>query len=471
MDIIFGTDGWRGLLDRDMDHNSVSLVAQAFASYAVERSPSPTVVIGYDGRRNSRAFAELFASILEGNAVRYILSDRVVPTPVVSYTVRVRAAEFGVMITASHNPPEYNGIKFKAAYGGPFSTEETHHVESLIGKERIRRSMQAVRTEDLLQPYLAHLVTLVDLPSIAERRIVPLIDSMGGAGGMVIQELLTRYGAKTKTIFGVPDVNFSGRLAEPIERNLGPLSDALRTGGYSLGIATDGDADRLGVMLENGEWLSSQETILLLADHMKRTRKVPGDIVKTSSVTDLLKANFESPECRVHDVQVGFKYICEKMVETDAAFGAEESGGYGFKGHIPERDGILSALLFLEMLAASPYAHLSELVDAMRKEFGVVHYDRIDHPCHREDRSDILPRLSTAPPAAIAAFTVRDVAQFLSSRGVVNGLKFTLDGKARWLLLRSSETEPLIRIYAEGASSDEVRQLLDAGMALIENGK
>ncbi len=468
MDIIFGTDGWRGLLDREMDHDSVSLVAQAFAQYALERSSSPSVVIGYDGRRNSKIFAELFASILAGNSIRYCLSKSVVPTPVVSYTVKARSMDLGVMITASHNPPEYNGIKFKASYGGPFSTEETHIVETLIGRSRIRRSMEPIRTEDLLMPYRKHLETIVDFSAIAKSSIVPLIDSMSGAGGTILQDMLAEHSVKSNTIFGIPDESFSGRFAEPIEKNLRPLSDGLRYGKFSLGVATDGDADRLGVLLENGEWLSSQETILLLTDYIKRTKKVAGDVIKTSSVTNLLKKNFESADCIVHDVQVGFKYISETMIATDAAFGAEESGGYGFKGHIPERDGILSALLFIEMLAYSPFNKLSEYVADKRKEFGEIFYDRIDHPYHKEDRIDKLPMLVKKMPKMIASFLVANSAQFYSSRGIVNGLKFSLEGSARWLLLRSSETEPLIRIYAEGESIEEVKVILNAGMELVE---
>lgn len=469
MNIIFGTDGWRGLLDSEMNDDSVALVAQAFADYALRRTSSPSVAIGYDGRRNSQKFAELFASILAANSIRYHLSDRVVPTPVVSYAVKARLLDLGVMITASHNPPEYNGIKFKASYGGPFITEETHIVESLIGKNPIRRSAEPVVTEDLLSLYLSQLRSFVDISMIAKSGIVPLIDSMSGAGGEILQHLLEEHLTGARTIFGTPNETFSGRLAEPIEKNLLPLNEELKKGEYSLGVATDGDADRLGVLLENGDWLSSQETILLLTDHLKRTKGLTGDVIKTSSVTNLLKANFETDECRVHDVQVGFKYICEKMLETDAAFGAEESGGYGFKGHIPERDGILSALIFMEMLALSPYKKLSEYVRSKRKEFGEIYYDRIDHPYHAADRNDKLPHLANHSPASIASFPVVRTEAFYSSRGIVNGLKFSLEGKARWLLLRSSETEPLIRIYAEGESADEVKNILNAGMELIEH--
>ncbi len=467
MNITFGTDGWRGLLDSEFNDESVSLVAQAFSDYAKNIAIQPSVAIGYDSRRNSKIFAELFASILEGNGVTYFLSDRIIPTPVVSYCVKLQQLNFGVMITASHNPPEYNGIKFKASYGGPFFTEETHKVELLIGRSAIRKSQGALRTTDLISIYKKHLESIVDFNGISRSSISVLVDSMSGAGGTLIQDLLIKHGVKATTIYGVPNGTFSERLAEPIEKNLIPLRNELKSGSYSLGVATDGDADRLGVLLDTGEWLSSQETIVLLADYVKNGKKISGDIIKTSSVTNLLKADFETIECTVHDVQVGFKYICEKMMETDAAFGAEESGGYGFKGHIPERDGILSALIFIEMLASSSSKTLTEYVNQKRKQFGEIFYDRIDHPHYNENRNEILPELEKTPPAFIAQYSVNKIDSYCSSRGIVNGLKFTLLGKTRWLLLRSSETEPLIRIYAEGESQQEVQQILNEGINLI----
>ncbi len=489
MNIFFGTDGWRGLLDDEVNDITVALVAQAFAEYAhaVHGGASheagdggtrpdggaAAVALGYDGRRNSKAFAQLFARVLAGNGIACSLSDRVIPTPALSYYVKVKRLDLGVMITASHNPPEYNGIKFKASYGGPFFTEETHKVEALIGHSPVRMSERDVEACDLLSTYTEHLRRIVNFQSIARSGVSVLVDSMSGAGGTLIEQLLAAHGTRAATIYGVPTEDFSGRLAEPIERNLLPLREALcealNAQPYGLGVATDGDADRLGVMLETGAWLSSQETIVLLADYLKNGRRIAGDIVKTSSVTNQLQAHFASSSCTVHDVQVGFKYICETMMATDAAFGAEESGGYGFKGHIPERDGILSALLIIEMLATSGQARLSEYAAAKRSRFGGIHYDRIDKEYHGADRNDILPALELEPPSSIAGFTVMRIAGFRSSRGVTNGLKFTLDGSTRWLLLRSSETEPLIRIYAEGESPEEVTQLLAAGITLISH--
>ncbi len=468
LDIIFGTDGWRGLLDSEMNDDTVSLVAQAFADYCNGEFASPQIAIGYDGRRNSKHFATLFSQILNSNNIKVFLSDTVIPTPVLSFYVKAKKLNAGVMITASHNPPEYNGVKFKASYGGPFFTEETLKVEKLLGNSEIKSFEKNVKPLNLLEPYLEQLENLIDFKLIKASNIKPLIDSMSGAGGKLIQEILQSHDCSAETMYGTFSENFSGRFAEPIEKNLIPLSDKLKKDKvYCFGAATDGDADRLGVVLENGEWLSAQETILLLADFIKNSKKISGGLVKTSSVTDKLKSSFESPDCKIYDVQVGFKYICEKMIEEDVAFGAEESGGFGYKLHIPERDGILSALFILEMLASSGFKKLSEYVNNKKSELGEIYYDRIDYHYNKPDRTTKLPSIFSEPLQEITGIKLRSIDHFLSSRGLINGLKFTLDGETRWLLMRASETEPLIRIYAEGQNKDEVKNFLDFGITLI----
>jgi len=466
--IIFGTDGWRGVLGGDMTADSVSLVAQAFADYAQQRGMKKGIAIGFDGRAFSRGFAALFERILFANGIHTVRSANVIPTPVLSWTVITRGLDAGVMITASHNPPSYNGVKFKAAYGGPFVTEQTHAVEQLIGKSAVRLDEETRPGEDLLTPYFERLEQLVRFDIIKQAGIEMVVDSMHGAGGTVLETLLKRNGCAATTIAADVKTDFGGRLPEPIERNMKPLAEALRQNrNASLGVATDGDADRVGVMLEDGRWLSAQETILLLTDYIIRVRRAPGNIVKTSSVTDKVRILYESDGRTVHDVQVGFKYIAEKMTAEKIAIGCEESGGYGYGEHIPDRDGIVSALLLAELLAHSGHKKLSALVTAKRKAFGQLHYDRIDLEYHANDRAEILPRALRKPPWKVAGFKVHGVASFKSSRGIVNGLKIVCGGNSRWLLLRASETEPIIRIYAEGNSDEEVRGLLEAGRNIV----
>ncbi len=467
MKIIFGTDGWRGLLESEINEETVALVAQAFADYNLQRFSQPAIAIGFDGRRDSVKFANIFAETLSGNNIKVFLSDRIIPIPVLSFFVKHNNLNSGVMITASHNPPEYNGVKFKAHYGGPFLTEETLKVEELIGKSSIKKSLDKVEKNNLLLPYVETIEKLIDIELIRRSRLNILIDSMGGSGSDFLERILLAHNIPAKTIFSPPDENFYGRLAEPIEMNLGPLKTELQENNYSLGLATDGDADRCGVMLDNGDWLSAQETILLLTDFIVNTKKLKGHIVKTASVTDKLKSLFESKHRKIHDVQVGFKYITEVMIDKNIAFGCEESGGFGYGTHIPERDGILSSLFMIEMLAHSGFNKLSEYVNHKRKEFGNIFYDRIDLKYEKPDRNELLPELYRKFIDRIGNFRVVHAKAFYSSRIVINGLKFFLEGDNRWLLLRSSETEPIVRIYAEGQSDEEVKQLLLYGRTLF----
>lgn len=468
MKIIFGTDGWRGLLDRELNFENVAIVAQAFSDYINQRFENPKIVVGFDGRKYSKEFAELFAQVCSGNKIESILSDAIIPTPVVSFVVKNRKLSAGVMITASHNPAEYNGIKFKAHYGGPFLTEETLEIEKLLGKSQIKRNSIFIKEENLLPEYLKQLKSIVDFDSIKNSNLRIIVDSMSGAGQRIIESILNEIKVETNTIFGIAREDFSGRYAEPIEKNLVPLKEELRKDkNYSLGIANDGDADRVGILLDNGDWLSAQETILLLSDFLINTKKLAGHLVKTSSVTDKLRQYFETENRKIFSVQVGFKYICEKMIEEDILFGCEESGGYGYKGHIPERDGILSGLLFVEMLAKSGYKKLGDLVISKRQQFGEIFYDRIDTKYDKDDRIELLPNLFHQPPGKISNFNIVNIESYLSSRRIINGLKFILEGPTRWLLIRSSETEPIVRFYAEGQSNEEVKCILDCGVKII----
>lgn len=470
--IQFGTDGWRGLLDRDLNDLSVAQVAQAFADYwRSQKSVSENIkiAIGYDGRRRSAEFARLFARVLAGNEIQVVLGDRIVPTPVISYAVKARQLDAGVTITASHNPADYNGIKFKASYGGPFFTEQTQAIERLLGQTKPEISDRPVQSENLLPDYLEHLKKTIDLEAIAKAQLDVLVDSMGGAGQTILADLLASYGCRVETIDGVASPDFYGRSAEPIAKNLAPLMQRLRDDDrFSLGLATDGDGDRLGVVLDGGEWLSAQETILLLAEYALSKTQLAGDLVKTSSVTDRLAAIAARSNRKIYDVQVGFKYICEEMIARPIAFGCEESGGYGFGCHVPERDGLFSALMLLEMLATSGMKRLSDRVRVQRQTIGEIFYDRIDLPCQSESYRDFLPYLAERGLSEIATFPVTKTAEFYSSRNVINGLKFTLAGNPRWLLLRASETEPMLRIYAEGRSHAEVETLLNSGKALLQ---
>ena len=466
--IFFGTDGWRALLDSEINSESVAVVAQAFTDYILsEAGIGTTIAVAYDTRRCSKEFAEVFSRVIMAGGINVLLSQDVVPTPVLSYTVLERKCFAGVMITASHNPPEYNGIKFKASYGGPFSQNQTRKVEQFLYAHEPSIYKGALPLYDMLPAYKAHIEPLIRWDMIKEASLPLLVDSMGGAGGGLIQSILAEHGCfSVKTIFGEYSNSFCGRLAEPIAKNLMPASEELRNRNYALCIATDGDADRLGVVLDNGEFLSAQTTILLIVDYLKRVRGQKGGIVHTSSVTAKLKEHYLSEDTPVHDVQVGFKYITDMMVREEICFGGEESGGFGYGMHIPERDGIFSGLLFLEMLSASNFTRLSDYVSSREKDLGEIYYDRIDAPCDRADRIKILPCLFNSMLENIAGIPICGVQHFYSSRGIVNGLKYILQGDCRWLLIRASETEPILRFYSEGQTPEEVKTFLSEGIKL-----
>lgn len=468
MDVInFGTDGWRAKMDTAFTFKNVQRVAEAFARFIKEEEGHHKVALGFDGRRNSENFALLFARILINRGIEVICSDRITPTPVISYAVINLGCAAGVMITASHNPAEYNGIKFKSRNGSPFSQEQTNRVESLLPADTAEWHDVQVVKQDLLSPYLKHIKKSIDIDLIAQSNLTIAIDSMGGAGGTILQHVLQEAGLEASTIDGVPDEQFAGRAAEPIAQNLAPLSEELKKGDYSVGFATDGDADRLGVMTDQGEWLNIQEVILYLTQYICLSHSHQKKVVKTASVTDKLYGLFEDADDYVVDTQVGFKYVSEAMVAHKAAFGAEESGGFGFREHLPERDGIYSALKFTEMMAKSGVETLSEFVEQKRSTLGTIHYTRIDKTVESPNRHKALKALIETPPAQILGFEVTGTQHYANSKGISNGLKFALKGRPRWLLIRVSETEPLIRVYAEGHTDQEAQQLMKAGEQLF----
>lgn len=465
--IVFGTDGWRGLLGKEVTPENIERIAQAFSTYIIQTGKNKRVAIGYDGRTQSDAFAGAFAKVLSGNGINVLLSNAITPTPVVSFTCVSEQCDAGVVITASHNPPNYNGLKFKTMYGSPFSTEETAKVEALLDKTRVIKSDEHIAIKDMLPPYLTHIESLIDFNAIRKAGLCVAIDSMAGAGRDILETMLFKHGIDAKTIYSEATPNFSGRLAEPIEANLLPLAQLLKQYNFSLGVATDGDADRLGVMTDSGQWMNIQECIMYMAHYCITVRKTTGPIVKTASVTGKLEKIKDITSQGILDVPVGFKYVAEAMMKHRAAFGAEESGGFSFREHIPDRDGIFSALVFLEMMAKDGFNSLDRFMSSKRSAFGDIHYARTDINNDDPQRHQVLTKLLKEPPKQIDQFEVSDIKTFTNSRGHINGMKLHLEGTPRWLLIRVSETEPIIRIYAEAETPSEVKNLLEAGKQLF----
>jgi phosphomannomutase len=386
---------------------------------------------------------------------------------VLSYYVKSKNLDAGVMITASHNSAEFNGVKFKAAYGGPFQSEDIRNIESLIGNELVQANDEKIYQTDMWADYNQHLEGMIDFNLISKSGLNILIDSMAGSGQQLLESLLTKHGVNCKTIFKIAEKDFGSRKPEPTAGNLEPLKTELLTGKYSFGIATDGDADRLGVLTEDGEWITPQEIILLFADYLFLKKELKGNIVKSSSVTDKLKMFFESGERKVIDVQIGFKNLTDYIIKNDVAFGCEESGGFAVKNHIPDKDGLFSGLLLAEMVASSGYRKLSDYIRQKREKYGKISYSRIDTACNIEKSNSLITQLLNNPPEVIGNYKVTSFKEFYNNHGGVNGLKFSFAENLKWLLIRTSETEPVVRIYAEGESDEQVNEFLLNGKKLF----
>ncbi len=463
--IVFGTDGWRAVIADDYTFDNVRRCARGVGELLLKKGIADRgVVVGYDTRFESEAFALAAAEALAGCGVKAYLCERAEPTPVVSYAILERKAAGGITITASHNPPVYNGFKVRSDYGGaadPATIAELEQIISVIptGDVATVPRAQAVR-EGLIveiepsESYLAHLATLVDVEAIRQAQLKVVIDPMYGAGMGWFPRMLGGGAIEIVEINGERNPWFGGVSPEPIARNLQKLFATVRAVSASVGLATDGDADRLGVCDEEGRFIDQLRVYSLLALYLLEVRGWRGPIVKTlstSSMLDKLGALYSVP---VYETAVGFKYVAPKMIETNALMGGEESGGYAFRGHIPERDGILAGLFILDMmvrLGKSP----SQLVEYLFSKVGPHFYDRLDVHFAPEERGSIVSRLEHAEPTAIAQTPVARAVR-------EDGFKFILqDGS--WLLIRFSGTEPIMRIYAEAESPARVQAILAAG--------
>jgi len=367
--IKFGTDGWRGIISEDFTFENVKIVSQAMAEYLKEKEIGKReIIIGYDARFLSQEYAQLVASVLAGNGVRVILSDRIQPVTCVCFAIKNRKAAGGIMITASHNPFKYNGIKFKGDYAGSADEDTTKRIEGFLYKNKPKEmdfeegeKKGLIQTVDLTPSYLQFLKSFVNLEAIKEASLKVVVDSMHGAGTDYTAQVLKGGKCRVITIRGEENPSFGGVNPEPITQNLKALVDKIKEEKADVGLATDGDGDRLGVMDSEGNFVNPHQVLSLLTLHLIESRGWPGGIVKTISTTSLLNKIAEKHKRKIYKTPVGFKYICELMLKEDILIGGEESGGIGVKNHVPDRDGLLSGLLLLEMLALKlSLIHISE---------------------------------------------------------------------------------------------------------------
>ena len=482
--IQFGTDGWRGLIARDFTFDNVALCAQGVASYLRQEGiAGKGLVVGYDTRFASEEFATRVAEVMAGNGIVTYLSTRAAPTPVVSYNILRRNAAGAAIITASHNPPLWNGFKYKPEYAGSATPEITGRLEEEIEKAEkdgvASLSLSEARERGLIQEidpmpeYLGQVGRLVDLDGISKAGIKVVVDAMYGAGAGYLTSLLSATqsqapgaatprrpnGAPHKASTSVVEIHgernpaFPGmERPEPVASNLSALSGLVVTKGADVGIALDGDADRVGIIDERGKFITPLETFALLALYLLEIKGERGALVKSLTTTSMVHKLGQVYGVPVVETAVGFKYICPIMLRENALMGGEESGGYGFRGHIPERDGIMSGLILLEYMAKTG-KRPSELLEHLFNVVGPHHYQRRDVVFAPGMREQFKNRLETGEIGEIGGMSV-------VSSDAVDGRRFIFSSGA-WVLVRFSGTEPLLRIYAEAQSNEQVEGLLD----------
>lgn len=446
-EIKFGTDGWRAPMPEPFSLDNVARVVQATAQTWKSAGTRGTVVVGFDTRPQSDRFGQCAAEVLAGNGYQVLLSDRAVSTPLISWTLRRRGACGAIVITASHNPAPYNGIKIKSSFGGPVDHAFTQEVERLIQPDGWKSMLldQAIRQgqvtrENLLQPYLKGVEDLLAPETLKRLKLRVLYDGMHGAGNGFLKAVLSPSTCVVDGMRTEPHPTFGGGSPEPIEKNLAALCQNVSAGKYDIGIATDGDADRVGIVDEKGRFVDPHWVIALLVDHLIRHRRWEGDVAITVSVSGRVEELARRLGRKVYRTPVGFKHLCALMQRERILLGGEESGGIGFPNFVPERDGILCGLLILESMVTDGLP-LSRMIERLAAQVGDFRYVRKDLHLSKQTPAEVISQLQDRPPSAVGSRRV-------VSRDDTDGVKFLFDDGG-WLLVRGSGTEPLIRIYSE----------------------
>lgn len=489
MAIKFGTDGWRAVISEEFTFENVRKVAQAIADKMIADAKSTKqtkgaknggikAVIGYDTRFLSDRYAAAVSEVLAANGIHVWLSQRDAPTPIVSYAIVDKKADVGVMITASHNPPRYNGIKLKSRNGGSSSPEDVKDVEVRVQKNDEKNvepkvlpvekgvANGTIEYFDPLPAYKKHLNKLVNFDKIRKANLSIAVDPMYGAGRFYLADLLREAGCRVKEVRGEMNPGFDGSHPEPIAKNLDPLYEEMATGQYQLGLATDGDADRIGAMdpgdhFAEPRFIDPHRIMAIILEYLVHYRGLRGSVVKTVSTTQMLNRLAERYSLTIHETPVGFNHICDLMMEEKVLIGGEESGGISILGHIPEGDGLLMGLLLAEVVATHHKTLAQLLRDLMAApDVGPFYYARRDQPVTPFEKAKLVASMMGDVPERLGG---SDVAK-TSDR---DGVKFIMADES-WLLIRPSGTEPVLRIYAESRSDSQVQTLLTEGAALAQ---
>jgi phosphomannomutase len=463
--IHFGTDGWRGVVADDFTYDNVRAVSQAVAWY-LDEDPRP-VVVGHDSRYCAELFAREVARVLAANGRRVLLLDGPAPTQVSSWTVIDRRAAGGVVVTASHNPPEFNGLKYKPDYGGSASPEVVTALEELTARAQregarqmpFDEALDAGRVEivDPRPQYVAQIGRMVDLPRLRDAGLHILHEAMHGSGAGYVRMLLEGGRTVVDELHAERNPGFGGMHPEPIEQYMPEAMARMRAGGYDLGIANDGDADRVGIVDERGVFVNQLQVMALLCMYLLEKRGERGDLVRSLTTTGMVDKLGERFGVKVHELRVGFKYIGPAMTETNALIGGEESGGFGFRGHLPERDGVLAGLMVAQMVVdyGMPLSRiLAHLEDLVGPHSYARHDIRLSRDGYDARREEMYARIKSNPPTTLAG------ARIVRTRDD-DGFKYYFEDGS-WVLVRFSGTEPLIRVYSEAPARERVDELLHA---------
>jgi phosphomannomutase len=468
--IKFGTDGWRGVIADDFTFANVRTAAGAIAAYihAIE-DPAKGICIGYDCRFGSKDFARACAEVCAASGVPVLLAEDITPTPALSYGVREQHAAGGIMITSSHNPAQWNGVKYKAWYGGSGKPSIIAKIEGFLGQAVPRAaSVAPIREFDFLPDYLQAIESFADLDRIAKSGFKFAIDSMYGAGRTILSDIFKRLGVDHVQIRGYVDPLFPGINPEPIEPHIRALGEAVVTHHCDAGLCTDGDADRIGATDEQGNFVDPHKIFSVLLSWVLRRKGWPGAVTRAFNTTKMLDRICAKYGRELLEHGIGFKFVCDYMLEREILMGGEESGGIGFQRHLPERDGLLNALLLANVMAEEGKT-LGQLVADLQAEYGEHHYGRIDLHIPDEIKNKAIAR-ARALKAGDVAFDGMTILR----QETLDGIKFYLDNPEAktkpnaaetWILLRASGTEPLMRIYTESTSKEAVNRLLESGRA------
>jgi alpha-D-glucose phosphate-specific phosphoglucomutase len=465
--IKFGTDGWRGVIAEDFTFANARIVAHAIACYIVRGEDARKgVLIGYDHRYASDHFAAAVAEVISATGTPVWLADKPCPTPAISFLVRHRKAAGGIVITASHNPYRWNGIKYKASYGSSalpsIVAQIEQELESVLqkGVPPLPPRRDFIHALEPRAPYLDALEKLVDWKRLRDAKLRFVFDSMHGSAAGLLPELFRRNRIHCDEIRGTRDPRFGGVHPEPIEPHIEALRQAVLAGKYDAGFCADGDGDRIGAIDRTGVFVNPHQILALLVWHLAGTRNLPGDIAKTFSVTKLIDKLSAKFGRKLHEVPIGFKYICELMLERNILIGGEESGGIGTSLYLPERDATVSALFLAELMAWHGKS-LGELLAALHAEFGEYHYGRVD--------LDLKPGQKEK---AIAHFSDGKLNRILDlpivRREDMDGIKVYL-GETGWVMVRASGTENLLRVYSETTKAETTRRVLEAVTKIVHN--